>query len=273
MPDPYAEVIGDPIAHSLSPAIHRRWIAALGLDARYEATPVRPEGLPSYILARRADPHWRGCNVTSPHKIAVTKLVKRLTPAAERIGAVNCVFRDGDYLVGDNTDIAGIAAALDGAAIAGHKAIILGAGGASAPAIDHLLAEGAGEVVVLARDPARAEALRQRAPDRIAIAPFDADGIAGASVIINATPLGMTGGLPVPQAILDALRSAMPGATLLDMIYRPAQTALLEAAEAAGLRPVSGLVMLIGQARPAFERFFGQPAPDGGDDDLLGDLA
>ena len=263
MPEPYAEVIGDPIAHSLSPVIHRRWIAALGLKARYEASRVAAEELKPFLAARRADPDWRGCNVTAPHKRAVSPLVDRLTPVAARIGTVNCIFRDGEALVGDNTDIAGVAAALAGADIAGRKAAILGAGGAAAPAVDHLLGQGVGEIVLLARDTARAAFLRRRAPDRIGIASFDGDAIAGASVVINATPLGMTDGPPMPQPILDALAFTAPGAAVLDMVYRPERTHLLAAAEAAGLRAVDGLTMLIGQARPSFERFFGQQAPIG----------
>ena len=261
MPDVYAEVIGDPVAHSLSPAIHTSWIAALGLDARYEATPVTPEGLPTYLADRRADPDWRGCNVTSPHKIAIAQLVDRRTSTAERTGAVNCVFRDGDALVGDNSDIAGIAAALGSAEIAGRKTVILGAGGAAAPAVDHLLEQGAADIVLLARDPDRAAPLSRRAPGRLRAAPFAGEEIAGASVVINATPLGLLGGMPMPAAILAALPSAAPGATVLDMVYRPERTPLLASAEAAGLRAVTGMVMLIGQARPSFELFFGRSAP------------
>jgi len=261
MPDSYAEVIGDPIAHSLSPAIHGRWIDALGLDARYDRTRVTSEELSVFLAARRNDPAWRGCNVTAPHKIAIAKLVDRLAPAAARIGAVNCIYRDGDALVGDNTDLAGIATALAGADIADRKAVIIGAGGAAAPAVDHLLEQGVGEVVLLVRHPARAQTLRLRAPDRIRTAPFDGEEIAGASVIINATPLGLEGGRPMPDSILAALATAAPGATVLDMVYRPERTPLLAAAEAAGHRAAGGMVMLVGQARPAFELFFGRAAP------------
>lgn len=258
---PYAEVIGDPIAHSLSPGIHNRWIEALGLNAHYRATRVSADELISFLDKRRPDPDWRGCNVTSPHKQSVAKLVDRLTPAAERIGAANCVFRKGGALVGDNTDIFGLAAALGGAEIAGRKAVILGAGGAAAPALDHLLDQGAAEIVLLARNPDRAAPLQYRAAERARVAPFAAEGIAGASVVINATPLGLEGGLPMPTSVLDALPSAGPGALVLDMVYHPERTPLLAAAEAAGLRTVTGLTMLIAQARPAFELFFGRAAP------------
>ena len=261
MPEPYAEVIGDPVAHSLSPAIHGRWLAALGLNARYQSTRVTGDELLPFLDQRRADSDWRGCNVTAPHKQAVATLVDRLTPAAERIGAVNCIYREGDELVGANTDLAGVAAALSSAEIAGRKAVILGAGGAAAPAVDYLLERRAAEVVLMVRDPARADILRRRAPDCIRTAPFTGEAIAGASVVINSTPLGLGSGVPMPQAILTALPSAALGATVLDMVYHPERTPLLAAAEIAGLRPVTGLVMLVGQARPAFELFFGRPAP------------
>ena len=261
MPEAWAEVIGDPIAHSLSPVIHGRWIAELGLDARYERTRVTADELTDFLAGRRADPDWRGCNVTAPHKVAVAKLVDRLTPAAERIGAVNCIYREGDALVGDNTDLAGVAAALASADIAGRKAVILGAGGAAAPAIDHLLDRGAAEIMLLVRDAAKAGPRRQRAPDRIRAAPFGGEEITDASVVVNATPLGLEGGSPMPEAILTALAFTASGATVLDMVYRPERTRLLAAAEAAGLHAVGGMDMLIGQARPAFELFFGRPAP------------
>ena len=261
MPEPYAEVIGDPVAHSLSPAIHGRWIDALGLEAYYRATRVAPAELASFLASRRENPDWRGCNVTAPHKVAMAELVDRLTPAAERVGAVNCVFRGGGALIGDNTDLAGIAAALSDAEVAGRKTVILGAGGAAASAVDHLLDEGAAEIVLLARNPDRAALLRRRAPDRIRPATFAGEEIDGASIVINATPLGLEGGMPMPDAILAALHSAAPRATVLDMVYRPERTPLIAAAEAAGLRAVTGVAMLIGQARPAFELFFGLPAP------------
>lgn len=261
MPDAYAEVIGDPVAHSLSPSIHSRWIAALGLNARYQATRVTAEGLSAFLDGRRHDPDWRGCNVTAPHKQVVMKLVDRLTPAAERIGAANCLYRDGDALVGDNTDLAGVAAALQSAEIAGRKAVILGAGGAAAPAVDHLLDRDAAEIVLLVRDTGRADPLRSRAPDRIRTAPFTGSAIAGASIVINTTPLGLEGGVPMPDSILTAIPAAALGATVLDMVYHPERTPLIAAAEVAGLRAVTGLVMLIAQARPSFELFFGRRAP------------
>ena len=266
----YAEVIGDPIAHSLSPLIHGRWIEALGLEADYRRTLVAGADLAGYLAARRADPDWRGCSVTAPHKVAIIPLLDRLTPAAERIGAVNCVFREGGALVGDNKDFDGIAAALGSADLAGRKAVIIGAGGAAAPAVDYLLEREGSEIVLLVRDPSKAAHLIGRAPDRIRAEPMGsaAAAIAGAAAIINATPLGMNGAPPVPRSVLDGLATAAAGATVLDMVYRPEKTPLLAAAETAGLHPVGGLAMLVGQARPAFARFFGLAAPADDDQEL-----
>ena len=105
---PFAEVIGDPIAQSKSPAIHGFWLGKMGIDADYRACHVRPDELADYFSARRADPDWRGCNITMPHKQAVLPLLDGLDPAAERIGAVNTVVRRGDgSLIGANTDAPG----------------------------------------------------------------------------------------------------------------------------------------------------------------------
>ena len=109
---PYAEVIGDPIAHSKSPQIHRHWLQQTGLDGDYRATRVSREGLAGYFAERRADPDWRGCNVTIPHKENVAPLIDDVASDAAAIGAVNCVIREGDRLVGYNSDVNGIAAAL-----------------------------------------------------------------------------------------------------------------------------------------------------------------
>ena len=112
---PYAEVIGDPIAHSRSPAIHNFWLRELGLDGAFRTTRVPPDGLSDFFAARRADPDWRGCNVTAPHKEMISGQVDVIAAEARTIGAINCVRREGDRLVGLNTDVDGIAEALAGA--------------------------------------------------------------------------------------------------------------------------------------------------------------
>jgi shikimate dehydrogenase len=238
---PYAEVIGNPIAHSKSPAIHRFWLKKLGLEGDYR--PILVTDLKAYFEARRGDPQWRGCNVTAPHKEAVIPFLDE----ASAIGAVNCIVREGDRLIGLNTDLDGIAEALAGADRT--RVVLIGAGGA-AKAARAALAD-AGEIISITRQNIENNEL-----------------ISGATLIINATPLGMAHAGPMPAGLLAALPSAAPQATVLDMVYEPLDTPLLEAARAAGLRPVDGLAMLIGQARHAFRLFFGAETPAEHDSEL-----
>jgi shikimate dehydrogenase len=230
----YAEVIGDPISHSKSPAIHGFWLKKLGLEGDYKATLVTD--LNAYFDARRGDPDWRGCNVTAPYKEAVLPFLDEASP----IGAVNCVVREGGRLIGLNTDVDGIAEALAGADRG--SVVLIGAGGA-AKAARAALAD-AGEIVSITRQNIEKTEL-----------------IAGATLIVNATPLGMAHAGPMPAALLAALPSAAHRATVLDMVYDPLDTPLLQAARAVGLRTVDGLAMLIGQARRAFRLFFGAEPP------------
>jgi shikimate dehydrogenase len=260
----FAEVIGDPIAQSKSPAIHKEWLARLGIDANYVRTRVAAEELTLFLDQRRADLDWRGCNVTIPHKQAIIALLDRLDPAAAAIGAVNCVVREGRALIGYNTDIDGVAAALDGADLAGGKAVLIGAGGGARAVVAYLERRGTVEIAVVARNMERAGALRAAAPSKhIEVHSFaGADqALAGAAAIINASPLGMAGASAMPPALLDSIRRHASGATIFDLVTTPAATDFLRAGLAGGGRPVDGLVMLVGQAAGAFEHFFGAPAP------------
>lgn len=262
---PYAEVIGDPIDHSLSPAIHRHWLKRLGLTATYRRHRCGGSEPESYLDNRRTDPLWRGCNVTMPLKERVAALVSP-RGAARRLGAVNCVTRRGEQLVGLNTDVDGVAAALDDAQLTGQRAVLVGAGGAARAALAALAERGA-HVTIVTRSPAKARPLHDLAPG-LTIAPLDeaAAAVAGAAAIINAAPLGSEGAASMPEQLLAALTAAAPGAVALDMVYRPLLTPFLAAAAAAGLRTADGLAMLIGQARPAFRLFFGvEPPPEDGE--------
>ena len=245
---PFAEVIGDPVAHSLSPAIHGFWLARLGLPGRYQATTVRAAGLAAFFESRRGDPAWRGCNVTAPLKQAVIPLLDE----AGAIGAVNCVVPDRGRLIGHNTDIDGIAEALTGADL--RRVMLIGAGGAARAALAWLDAAGARHVAILARDPNKAA---YELDFKGKVCPLDAPNLAKASLVINASPLGMAHAGAMPDVLLAGLPAAAAGATVFDMVYEPRDTALLRAARAADLRTVDGLTMLIGQARRAFRLFFG----------------
>ncbi|ANK12335.1 shikimate dehydrogenase [Erythrobacter neustonensis] len=272
MTRPYAEVIGDPIAQSKSPAIHGFWLEKLGIDAEYRACYVTAEQLPDYLAARRGDPDWRGCNVTMPHKQAVIGLLGRIDPLAQSIGAVNTITRAGDgALVGSNTDAAGFLEPLADDLAATHyfrMARIIGTGGA-ARAVIAALADKGFTLVVAGRDPGKARALLDELAaggEHHAIAlshfadptdfAFD-DREACLDLVINASSLGMVGQPPLP---FD-WSHAPPGSIAYDIVTAPRDTPFLQGARAKGLRTVDGLAMLIGQAAAAFEKFFGKSPP------------
>jgi shikimate dehydrogenase len=263
---PYAEVIGDPVAHSKSPEIHRFWLQALGIAGDYLATPVRAAQVAAHLAQRRSDPMWRGCNVTAPLKQTVIPHLDRLDDSAGRIGAVNCMVRDETGLTGFNTDLDGVLHALANTNLRDGKVVIIGAGGAARAAIAAVSDVGASEIVILARHPGKAAALAPHVAQVLAMGQAGS-AIRGAGAIINASPLGMAHAGPTPRHLLEALGTAAPGAVVLDMVYAPLETPLLAAARGAGLRPVDGLTMLIAQARRAFELFFGQ-SPSDRDDEL-----
>jgi len=268
----YAEVIGDPIVQSKSPTIHGLWLSRLGLDAAYRAAHVTSEGLADYLASRRADPAWRGCNVTMPHKQAVIPLLDRLDPLAARIGAVNTIVREEDgTLTGYNTDAGGFLEPLQKELAKVHlfrMARVLGTGGA-ARAIVAALVEQKFVVVLAGRNPAKAQALLDELDpggehhvttlDHFADPtdfPFD-DRAGCFDIIVNASPLGMAG----QAALAFDFSHVPPGSVVYDIVTHPLDTPLLQTARANGFRVVDGLSMLIGQAAEAFEKFFGRKPP------------
>lgn len=278
MSEPYAEVIGDPIAQSKSPVIHGFWLEALGLPGDYRRCHVRSDELAAYLAERRVDPDWRGCNVTMPHKQAVMSLLDRLDPTAERIGAVNTIVPDGEGgLIGHNTDAAGFLEPLAPFLRRQHlfrMARILGTGGAARAIVSALAGEGF-TLVLAGRDPAKARALLDElAPGDHHVAPLDHfadptdfafdDRVGCLDLVINATSLGMAGQPP----LAFELSHAPPGSIIYDIVTAPVETQLLGAARAAGLRTVDGLEMLIGQAAAAFRLFFGAEPPRNRDGEL-----
>ena len=272
MTGPYAEVIGDPISQSKSPAIHGFWLDQLGIAADYRAQLVGAAELPDYLAARRGDAAWRGCNVTMPHKQAALALLDVIDPLAARIGAVNTVVRSADgRLTGYNTDVAGFLEPLQPYLSQTHlyrMARVIGAGGA-ARAIVAALAAQHFTLVLAARDPSKAAKLltelapngEHHTPPLSHFAPpsdfvFD-DRTQLLDLVVNASPLGMAGQPPLE---FD-LSHAPPGSVVYDIVTHPLETPLLIAARAAGFTTIDGLAMLIGQAAAAFELLFGQPAP------------
>lgn len=261
----YAEVIGDPIAQSKSPLIHNYWLEQCKLEGDYRRTFVAKGRLEEFLAGRRTDPFWRGCNVTIPHKEQAAALVDHLDLRAQAIGAVNCIVASPAGLTGANTDIDGIAAAFDGIALEGASTAIIGGGGGARAAVAYLAGRDVADLLILVRDPAKAESLRAIAPGvAMEIAPLDraGPGLDRVSAVINATQLGMRGCPEMPAALLDAITRQAGRATLLDMVYDPIETRFLATGRAAGAAAVDGLTMLVGQAAMAFELFFGVPAPD-----------
>ena len=254
---PYAEVIGDPIAHSKSPAIHKFWLEVLGIEGDYLAVRVPPAELPGYLAARRADPDWRGCNVTIPHKQAI--LAHLDEPGDYGIGAVNCVLRRDGRLVGVNSDTSGIGDALDFPVDTGAPVCLIGTGGAARAALSTLDILAVYQVRLIARDQAEARALVEPHGEYAGVFGFAEaeaalDGCVGA---INATPLGMTGFPAMPEPVLRGLSGVRRGGFALDLVYSPLETAFLARARQEGLKVADGLAVLIGQARWAFRAFFG----------------
>lgn len=268
---PYAEVIGDPIAHSKSPLIHGFWLDRLGIAASYGKSHVRGDALAAFFTERHADPAWRGCNVTLPHKEAVAPFLDAIDPQAAALGAVNTIYRGSEgALVGTNTDVNGVADALAGHDLAGRVAVVLGTGGAAKAAFAQLAQHGCSDVRVLARSPDKA--LRSAAACGLAVTalPFTAatGAFAGAAAAINATQLGMAGQEAMPGFVLEEIATMAAQALVFDMVYVPLETELLMAARRLGHSTADGLTMLIGQAAVAFEKFFGQQPPREADAEL-----
>jgi shikimate dehydrogenase len=261
---PYAEVIGDPIAHSKSPLIHGFWLDALRIEGEYRRAHVKSDDLGAYIAERRADPDWRGCNVTIPHKVAMMDLVDDPGDIRGTIGAMNTVVRQPDgSLIGTNTDAAGFYAPLADMDLEGAPVAVVGAGGAARAVLFALARAKVGSVTILNRSPLKAMALLAAFGLKGDVVGLDAP-LPPAALLVNSSSLGMTG-----QPPLDLDLSPLPdGAIVYDLVYAPLRTGLLAAAEARGLDTVDGLDMLIGQAALAFELFFGAPPPDGRDEEL-----
>lgn len=257
-------VIGDPVAHSLSPLLHQAMIDQTGAAYRYDVRTVRPEELPAFVRWAK-DGGCAGFNVTMPHKEAILPLLDEVDATAASCGAVNTVCIREGRAIGHNTDGTGFLDSLAGQGFypQGRTVLLLGAGGA-AKAVGHALAAaGAGRVIVCARRLERAAALAAQLPgygEGIVLAQDAIQQAASAcDLLVNATPLGMAGSPAF--AGLDFLQAMPPHAVVYDLVYHPRRTALLEAAARQGLRAVGGIDLLIRQAVRAFTFFTGE-TPD-----------
>ena len=254
-----AGVMGWPVGHSLSPRLHGYWLGELGIDGTYEALPVDSENFPRQLksLAKKG---FRGVNVTVPHKEAALAGVDRVDNQARRIGAVNTiVVQDDGTLSGSNTDGFGFTENLrsggDGWSAAAGPAVMIGAGGAARAIAAALVDGGAPELRLVNRTLSKAHAIARDIGGPIEVFPWrERDRVLeGASLLVNATTLGMAGGQPLALEL-----TALPGAALVtDIVYTPLATPLLGQAAARGNPTRDGLGMLLHQARPGFAAWFG----------------
>jgi shikimate dehydrogenase len=253
-----AFVIGHPINHSRSPLIHGTWLAEHGIDGSYEAIDVAPNALPGFFERLRTG-EFAGGNVTIPHKEAVFALCNSVDPLARTIGAVNTlVVRDGK-VHGTNTDYLGFLGNLDAGAPGWSDgldtAIVLGAGGAARAVLVALQSRGIGSIVVLNRTVEKAIGLAKELGSPIIARPFS-DWVSAsreAGLIVNTTSVGMHG-----TSIGGLYPDQIPASAIVtDIVYIPLETQLLFDARQRGLRTVDGLGMLLHQAVPGFEAWFG----------------
>lgn len=254
-----AGVMGWPVAHSRSPVIHAHWIEEHRLRGAYVLLPVQPDKIEQ---ALRALPTlgFAGCNLTIPHKVAAMGIVDHLEPLARRIGAANTIVVGADgSLSGRNTDAFGFIQSLRDAVPAWRAntgpACVMGAGGAARAVIAGLLDEGATEIRLSNRSDAKAVDMAQEFGPLVHAVPWAErhDALAGVALLVNTTNQGMHG-----QPALDLDLHALPATALVsDIVYVPLETPLLTTAKARGNTTVNGLGMLLNQARPAFEAWFG----------------
>ena len=257
---PLAGVIGSPIAHSKSPAVHGYWLSKYGIIGHYIPLHVEPDDLAS-VLGTMAKMGFVGCNVTIPHKVRALELADSITDRASLIGAANTLtFGNDGKIHADNTDGYGFLASLKQGAPnwqgSAGPALVFGAGGASRAIITSLLDAGAPEILLTNRTRSNAEALRGDFGAKVKVVEWVQAGnvVEEAATIVNTTSLGMTGGQEF-RVPLDGLRAET---VVTDIVYNPLRTTLLNAAEQAGCTTVDGLGMLLHQAVPGFERWFGQ---------------
>lgn len=254
-----AGVMGWPVAHTRSPAIHNHWIAKHGLKGAYVQLPVHPDRLEAAIRGLPAL-GFAGCNVTVPHKVSAMQYMDEVHPAAQRVAAINTiVVRPDGSLLGMNNDGAGYIQSLRDADAAWRgdagPALVLGAGGAARAIVVALLDEGAPEVRIANRTQDKAQTLADAFGSRVKVVPWaERNGaMAGVSLLVNTTTQGMHGQSPLDVQLDDLPAQAM----VSDAIYIPMETPLLAQARLRGLRTVNGLGMLLNQARPAFQSWFG----------------
>jgi shikimate dehydrogenase len=258
VPTRRACVIGWPVAHSRSPLIHGHWLAQYGIEGSYGREAVAPGDLAGFI-ERLGCSGYVGCNVTLPHKEAVYGLVEVHDDMTRRIEAVNTLYLEGGRLLGFNSDAYGFVAHLRSVLPEwrgeGTDVVVLGAGGAARAIVAGLLAEGVNRITIANRTEARGKALTVHFGAQVDTVPWPqlADRLTRCDLLVNTTQLGMAG-----QPALDIDLDGLPiGAAVADVVYVPLETDLLRQARARGNPAIDGLGMLLHQAVPGFEVWFG----------------
>lgn len=264
----YAEVIGDPIEQSKSPAIHNFWLGKVGIEGVFRATRVERGGLRDYLDDRRGDPNWRGCNVTMPLKLDAATIADEVSDRAVAAGASNLLVPRGGMILAGNTDVAGVLALLAPRLERGATGgiTLLGNGGAARAVLVALRSLAIDNVRIQARD--ISEAYRLAVEFGLSEEPRLFDRSVDTEGLINATPVGMTGMAPIR---IDIAQMPANG-WVLDLVTAPATTPLLEAARARSLATMDGIAMLVEQAAEAFALFFAKEAPRRFDQELFGRL-
>lgn len=250
-----AGVVGFPVSHSLSPRLHGFWLKEYNIAGKYELYEKKPEDLAKFINVIRNDKDFVGVNLTIPHKEAVMKLLDEVDFLANVIGAVNTVINDRGKLIGRNTDAYGCAENIRSFVTGTKKAVVLGAGGAAKAVIFALKQLGFEQVIITNRTRERAEELASAISHPLLIIEWEkrSEILENSDLLINTTSLGMTG-----KESLEIDLSLLPKTALVtDIVYSPLETPLLAQAKAHGNPTVDGLGMLLHQAVPAFEAWFG----------------
>ena len=265
-------IMGHPVGHSRSPAMHNRAFAVLGIDAIYVPFSVAPDRLEQAVRGIHGL-DLQGMNVTLPYKSAIMPLLDEVDPDARSIGAVNTVLRDGSRLRGTNTDAAGLTRSLEeaGVSLRGTRSVVLGAGGAARACVIGLARAGVREIVVAARKLDAAEALVQALgqaahPAQLRVSAWQTDALgkmfSSADLVVQATSATLNGGVAADEFARTLPLSLLPSqAVVVDIVYHPLETSVLRAASEQGRRTVDGLGMLLHQAALSFELWTGRKAP------------
>ena len=261
-------IIGYPLEHSLSPAMHNAALSELGICGSYEILETPPEKLQERVEFLK-DNNFRGFNITIPHKVEIIKFLDEIDSFAKAVGAVNTVTIDENKkLSGCNTDVYGFVNAIPAVIrenLSGKKAAVLGSGGAARAVIAGLAETGLAEIAISARNIEKSLELKEimsgNFPD-IKINCLEINDFTGFSIVVNTTPLGMRGineGIsPIKEELINTLDK---DAFVYDIIYRPRRTRLMELAEKRGLKTLDGLEMLVLQGARAFELWAGEKSP------------